>query len=197
MRVFLAGATGVLGHALMPHLRAHDVVGLTRSDDKARMLRELGVVPVVADAYNRERLLEAVVAARPDVVVNFLTDLAAGNSERNARIRREVGPALAHAAEASSARRLVVESVAWPLEGAAAEALSLLERSALESKLEALVIRFGRLWRPGTWHAEPPEPPRVRIDEAGRRAAELLVGEATGTHTVVSDFRIDDYGSIP
>jgi uncharacterized protein YbjT (DUF2867 family) len=184
MRVFLAGATGVLGRALIPHLTAHDVVGLTRSDDKAGLLRELGVEPVVADAYDGKRLLEAVVDARPDVVVNFLTDLTAGSSERNARIRREVGPALAHAAEASSARRLVVESVAWPLEGAAADALSLLERSALESELEPLVIRFGRFWGPGTWHAEPPEPPRVRIDEAGRRAAELLGSGATGVELV-------------
>ncbi len=186
MRIFLAGATGVLGRALVPHLATDVVVGLTRSADKARVLQELGVVPVVADAYDSERLVQAVVAARPDVVVNFLTDLTAGSSELNARIRREAGPAIVHAAEAASARRLVVESVAWPLEAASAEALSLLERSALASKLEALVIRFGRLWGPGTWHETPPEPPSVRIDDAGRRAAELIAAGATGTQVVAS-----------
>jgi putative NADH-flavin reductase len=184
VRIFLAGATGVLGRSLIPHLTGHDVVGLTRSHDKARLLQELGVVPVVADAYDRERLVEVVVEARPDVVVNFLTDLTAGSSELNARIRREIGPAVVDAAEAASAGRLVVESVAWPLEGASGEALSLLERSALESKLEALVIRFGRLWGPGTRHAEPPEPPRVRIDAAGWRAAELIAARATGIEVV-------------
>jgi uncharacterized protein YbjT (DUF2867 family) len=184
MRIFLAGATGVLGRALIPHLAGHVVVGLTRSADKAPLLEELGLVPVVADACDGGRLVQAVVAARPDVVVNFLTDLTAGSSELNARIRREAGPVVVHAAEASSARRLVVESVAWRLEGASAEALSLLERSALESELEALVIRFGRLWGPGTWHEKPPEPPSVRIDDAGRRAAELIAAGATGIELV-------------
>ena len=185
MRIFLAGVTGVLGRALLPHLAADEVVGLTRSHEKAALLEQLGVAPVVADAYDRERLVQAVVDARPDVVVNFLTDLTAGSSELNARIRSEIGPALVSAAEAAAARRLVVESVAWPLEGESAGALSLLEQSALGSKLDALVIRFGRLWGPGTWHAEPPEPPRVRVDDAGRRAAELLGSGASGIELVV------------
>lgn len=188
MRVFLAGATGVLGRALIPHLTGQDVVGLTRSRDKAALLRDLGVEPVIADAYDREQLVHLVVAARPDVVVNFLTDLTAGSSELNARIRHEVGPAVVHAAETASARRIVVESVAWPLEGASAEALSLLESSAVESKLEALVIRFGRLWGPGTWYAEPPQPPSVQIDDAGRRAAQLIAAGSTGTRVVASAF---------
>ena len=189
MRIFLAGAAGVLGRALIPHLTADEVVGLTRSHHKAGLLERLGVMPVVADAYDSERLLQAVVDARPDVVVNFLTDLTAGSSELNAKIRREIGPALVAAAEAASARRLVVESVAWPLEGASAEALSVLEGSALGSNLDALVIRFGRLWGPGTWHAEPPEPPRVRIDDAGRRAAELIAAGSTGVQIVASAFQ--------
>jgi uncharacterized protein YbjT (DUF2867 family) len=184
MRLFLAGATGVLGRSLIPHLDGYDVVGLTRSAEKAALLQELGVEPVVADAYDWERLVRVVVGAHPDVVVNFLTDLTGRSSELNARMRRETGPTIVRAAEEASARRIVVESVAWPLEGASAEALSVLEASALESELEALVIRFGRLWGPGTWHSKPPEAPGVHVDEAGRRAAELIATGATGIETV-------------
>jgi uncharacterized protein YbjT (DUF2867 family) len=184
MRIFLAGATGVLGRSLIQHLRGHDVVGLTRSADKATSLRGVGVEPVVADAYDRERLVRVIVEARPDIVVNFLTDLTDRSLERNARLRREVGPAIVDAAEAASARRIVVESIAWSLEGTPGEAVSLLEARALDSPLDALVIRFGRFWGPGTWNAEPQEPPSVHIDDAGRRAAELIAAGATGIKVV-------------
>jgi putative NADH-flavin reductase len=184
MRIFLAGAAGVLGRSLISHLRGDDVVGLTRSADKAASLRELGVQPVIADAYDRQRLVRVVVEARPDVVVNFLTDLSDRSLEANARLRREVGPAIVDAAEAASARRIVVESIAWRLDGAAGEAVSLLETSALDSPLDALVIRFGRLWGPSTWYPKPPDPPRVHIDDGGRRAAELIAAGATGIEVV-------------
>jgi len=184
MRIFLAGATGVLGRALIPHLEGYDVVGLTRSAAKSASLRELGVEAVVADAYDREQFVRVVVEAQPDVVVNFLTDLTGRSLDRNARLRREVGPALVDAAEAASARRIVVESIAWQLEGAPGEAVSLLEASALDSSLDALVIRFGRFWGPGTWYATPQEPPSVQIDDAGRRTAELIAAGATGIEVV-------------
>jgi len=184
MRVFLAGATGVLGRALIPHLLGHQVVGLTRDPARTTLLHELGAEAAVADAYDRESLIRVVVDAQPEVVVNFLTDLAARSSELNARIRREVGPSVVAAAHESSAKRIVVESVAWPLEGASADARSILESGTLGSGLSALVIRFGRLWGPGTWYAEPPEPPHVEISEAAFRAADLITAESTGIEVV-------------
>jgi 2-alkyl-3-oxoalkanoate reductase len=44
MKVFVAGATGVLGRALIPRLvaRGHEVVGMTRSAAKQDLLRNLG-----------------------------------------------------------------------------------------------------------------------------------------------------------
>jgi nucleoside-diphosphate-sugar epimerase len=81
MRVFLAGATGVLGRALIPHLLGHQVVGLTRDPARTTLLHELGAEAAVADAYDRESLIRVVVDAQPEVVVNFLTDLAARSSE--------------------------------------------------------------------------------------------------------------------
>lgn len=184
MRIFVAGATGVLGRALIPNLAGHDVVGLARSAEKVELLESLGAAAVVGDAYDRDVLVRAVADARPEIVVNFLTDLTGGPGEANVRMRREGGPITLAAALASGARRYVVESVAFPLEGASARAVESLEQDALGSGLETLVLRFGRLWGPGTWYDEPPEPPRVHIDEAGERAAELITDGSPGVHVV-------------
>src|SRR5688572_2270655 len=75
MRIFVAGATGAIGRRLVPLLVAagHDVVGMTRSHEKAVALRELGAEAVVADALDREAVIEAVRAARPEAVVHQLT----------------------------------------------------------------------------------------------------------------------------
>jgi nucleoside-diphosphate-sugar epimerase len=54
MKVFVAGATGVLGRALVPQLvaRGHDVVGMTRTASKQDLVRSLGARAVVADALD-------------------------------------------------------------------------------------------------------------------------------------------------
>jgi nucleoside-diphosphate-sugar epimerase len=184
VRIFVAGASGVLGRAVIPHLDDHDVVGLTRRPDRIGLLESLGAAAVVGDAYDRSHLVRLVSTAQPEVVVNFLTDLAEGDSAANARIRREAGPIVSEAARTTGARRLVVESVAFPLEGEGAPALGALEQDALESGLETVVIRFGRLWGPGTWYDEPPEPPRIHVGDAGSRAAELITSGAPGVHVV-------------
>lgn len=184
MRIFVAGASGVLGRAVIQHLGDHDVVGLTRSADKIGLLESIGAEAVVGDAYDRDLLVRLVADLHSEIVVNLLTDLSAGDREANAQIRRVAGPIVLEAARAAGARRLAVESVAFPLEGAAAEAVASLEQDALGSGLEALVIRFGNLWGPGTWYDEPPELPRVHVEEAGRRAAELITTGPCGIHIV-------------
>src|ERR1051325_6615159 len=75
MRVFVAGATGAIGKQLVPRLIAagHVVVGMTRSESKRTLLREMGAEPVVADALDRDQVAEAVTHARPDVIVHELT----------------------------------------------------------------------------------------------------------------------------
>ncbi len=67
-------------------LVGHDVVGMTRS--RPELVRELGAEPVVVDVYERDAVFAAVGAARPDVVVDLLTDLAGGDFAANNRIRR-------------------------------------------------------------------------------------------------------------
>ena len=52
MKIFVAGATGALGRPLVRQLVAHghEVTGMTRSESKQDLLRDLGARPVVADA---------------------------------------------------------------------------------------------------------------------------------------------------
>jgi nucleoside-diphosphate-sugar epimerase len=57
LRILVAGATGVLGRATLPHLEGHEVVGLTRKREKLELLRALGVGGVVCDVYDYEELL--------------------------------------------------------------------------------------------------------------------------------------------
>ncbi|MGZ4697627.1 MAG: NAD(P)H-binding protein, partial [Oryzihumus sp.] len=74
MRVFVAGATGAMGRQLVPRLvrAGHEVHAMTRSESKQAFLRELGAVPVVADALDPDQVARAVAMARPDVVVHQL-----------------------------------------------------------------------------------------------------------------------------
>ncbi len=123
MRVFVAGATGVIGRALLPQLRdaGHEVTGMTRSEERAGGLRELGAEPVVCDAFDAHAVANAVAAARPEVVVNQLTDIPKAINPRrmgeqfetNDRLRRDGTHNLMRAAEAVGARRLVSQSIAF------------------------------------------------------------------------------------
>jgi nucleoside-diphosphate-sugar epimerase len=180
MRIFLAGASGVLGVRLVPLLvaGAHVVAGMTRSPEKVETLRALGADPVVCDVYDAVALREAVVRFRPELVMHQLTDLpddeanVAKAGDANARMRREGTRNLLAAAGAAGAPRLVAQSVAWELTGAGRTAKEDLERTVLA--VGGVVVRYGRFYGPGTYHAELPEPPRIQIDDAARRTAELL-----------------------
>ena len=75
MRVFVAGATGVMGVHLVPLLidAGHTVAGLTRSRPDA--VAALGAEPVVCKRLRRRRPHSGRSRVRPDVVVHQLTDL--------------------------------------------------------------------------------------------------------------------------
>ncbi len=179
MRVFLAGATGVIGVRLVPLLVAngHVVAGLTRSPAKQEVLRELGAQAVVCDVYDAVALRDAVVDFAPELVLHELTDLPddpaqIGDSAANARIRSEGTRNLLAAAHEAEARRFVAQSVAWELQGLGAAAKQELEQSVLG--FGGVVLRYGRFYGPGTYHPEPPDPPRIQVDDAARRTVELL-----------------------
>jgi uncharacterized protein YbjT (DUF2867 family) len=183
-RIMVAGATGALGRATLPHLERHQVVGLTRSQKKLALLRALGVEGVVCDVYNREELVGVAKTVRPHIVVNFLTDLSSGNREANNRVRREGGANLVNAAVEGEARRLVVESVSFALERTAADAVEQMERTALNASLDVLILRFARFWGPGTFYSEPPDSEAVHIEVAGARAAKLLTSAPPGAYVI-------------
>ena len=78
----------------------------------------------------------------------------------------------------------LVESLAFQGGPATAAAVASLEANALGSGLETIVLRFGRLWGPGTWSETKAPPPTVHVTEAGRRAAELLLDATPGVYVV-------------
>jgi dTDP-4-dehydrorhamnose reductase len=186
VRILFAGATGVLGRATLPHLSGHELVGLTRSAEKRQLLTELGAETAVCDVYDYEALFAVVERVRPHAIVNFVTDLAGGSSAANTRVRNEGGANLLRAADLAGASRLIVESVAFELEGDAAQAVAELERSARTFSGETVILRFGRLWGPGTAYGAPPRPPSIHVAEAGARAALLIPRAAPGVYEVRS-----------
>ena len=123
MRIFVAGATGVIGRRVVSLLvgAGHAVTGMTRSPERAEALRAQGAEPVVCDAFDATGLGEAVAAVEPEVVVHELTELPNALDPRrmreqlagNARIRREGTRNLVEAARAARARRLVAQSIAF------------------------------------------------------------------------------------
>ena len=123
MRIFLAGASGVIGQRLISRLvQARYVVGgMTRSPSKTDLLRHLGAEPILCDVFDKEALIKAVGDFKPDVVLNELTDLpddAAQISELadlNARIRTEGTRNLIEAARRSGSPKILAQSVAWQL----------------------------------------------------------------------------------
>jgi nucleoside-diphosphate-sugar epimerase len=184
MRILIVGAAGVLGRATLPHLGGHDLTGTTRSPDRRASLTALGARAELCDVYEAGALARVARACAPDVVVNFLTDLAGGPGPANSRIRREGGPIVSAAARASGARRLVVESIAFAGSADSAGAVAALEDSAAASGLDLLILRFGRFWGPGTWTETTPEPPAIHVAEAGRRAATLILAGRPGIQVV-------------
>src|SRR5688572_20483590 len=122
MKVFVAGASGAIGRPLVQQLidAGHDVVGTTRSEQRAERIRAAGAEAVVLDVTDLERLRRAVEAAKPEVVLNMLTSLPDALNFRDRdqlvptnTLRGQIGPALAQIAADAGARRLITMSVAF------------------------------------------------------------------------------------
>ena len=170
MRVFVAGASGVMGARLVPLLLAagHTVAGVTRS--RPEVVAGLGAEAVLADVFDAEGMRAAVRAFGPDVVVHQLTNLPdtreelAGASEVNFRIRTEGTRNLLAAA---GDVKTIAQSTAFPAR------VEELERLVLDA--EGVILRYGYWYGPGTWFEDrlPPKP-RIHIDEAARRTVDAL-----------------------
>jgi nucleoside-diphosphate-sugar epimerase len=169
MRIFVAGATGVVGRRLVPLLvqAGHDVHGTTRLRERMPGLLEAGAHPVIVDVYDAAALGNAVAAAAPDVVIHQLTDLAGEDRAANARLRIEGTRNLVQAARAAGVEMMIAQSIAWiyapgetpatendPLDpqAAAFPGVDALE-TAVATMPRGVVLRYGTLYGPGTWYA--------------------------------------------
>jgi nucleoside-diphosphate-sugar epimerase len=126
MKIFLAGATGVVGRHLVPELidAGHEVVGTTRSAAKAGEVEAAGAEPVVVDALDRDAVFAAVAAAQPHVVIHQLTAIGATDFKKfdasyvqTNELRTRGLDYLLDAARAAGARRFIAQSyTGWPNE---------------------------------------------------------------------------------
>jgi 2-alkyl-3-oxoalkanoate reductase len=158
----------------------HDVVGITTSERGLQTVKENGAKGVVANALDAQAVKLAMNKVRPDAVIDELTSLpkhytpeemraAAG---RDRTIRLEGGRNLYNAARATGARRYIVQSTGFfyaPGSGLATETEPLaidaspavsgsvrtytqIEQRVLSSSdLEAVALRYGFFYGPGTW----------------------------------------------
>jgi hypothetical protein len=181
-KIFLAGASGVIGQRLIPLLvdAGHTVAGMTRSASKAERIAELGAQPVVVDVFDRDALIADVGEFAPDVILNELTDLPddvnriAEFGDLNARLRTEGNQNLIDAARAAGNPKMLAQTVAWELpDGPDAVAVKQLESSVLAEG--GVVLSYGQFYGPGTYNPETiPAEPRVQIARAAERTVELL-----------------------
>jgi nucleoside-diphosphate-sugar epimerase len=217
MRIFLAGAGGVIGRRLTPLLvqAGHQVTGTTRTAGKAGALRALGAEPVVVDVFDADALTRAAAQAAPEAVIHQLTDLPAApgtpgyaeGQERNVRLRTEGTRNLAAAGRATGVTRVIAQSIAFvyaPGEGARVEA-DPLDRDAdgvrartvagvvaLEDAVlalpEGIVLRYGFFYGPGTWSGEvPSRAPAVHVDAAAQACLLALTKGRHGIYNIAED----------
>jgi nucleoside-diphosphate-sugar epimerase len=212
MRVFVAGATGAIGRQLVPRLVAagHEVTGMTRSESKEALIRELGGVPVVADALDPDRVAEAVGQARPDVIVHELTAIGALDMRHfdrdfasTNRLRTEGTDHLLSAGQAVGVRRFVAQSAVYgfyartggavkreddPLDPSPPResrgtiaAVRHLEEAVIGAQwTEGIVLRYGAFYGPGTSMA-----PGEEQFELVRKRKYPLVGDGGGVWSFI------------
>ena len=120
MKVLVIGATGAVGLPLASQLveRGHEVVGTSRTRERAETLRELGAEPAVVDLLDREAVRQLVLETRPDAIAHQATSLSGGlDLKRFAevfaqtnRLRTEGADNLLAAAKEAGVERFVAQS---------------------------------------------------------------------------------------
>jgi nucleoside-diphosphate-sugar epimerase len=120
MKVFVAGATGVLGRATIPRLVAagHEVRGSARSPEKAEQLRAQGAEPVTVDLFDPTSVRSAVEGCQGVVhMATSIPELTKGWKssawEMNDRLRREGTQVIADACRDVGVEVLVKETVGF------------------------------------------------------------------------------------
>jgi len=128
MRVFIAGASGVLGRRLVRQFlaRGHSVIGQVRSPRAESAVREAGGEPRHADLFDAESLAKA--AEGCDTVIHAATAIPVKQKTTpadwamNDHIRRKGTRCLTEAAAKIGAKTYIQQSVVWvarPKDGSA------------------------------------------------------------------------------
>jgi nucleoside-diphosphate-sugar epimerase len=211
MRVFVAGATGAMGRQLVPRLvrAGHEVHGMTRTAAKQELVRELGAVPVVADALDAEQVAQAVGRVQPEVVIHQLTAIGALDLRHfdrsfglTNRLRTEGTDHLLSASRAAGVSRFVAQSffAAYDRTGGpvktepdrfgtsppngmreTVEAIRHVEEAVLGAQwTEGIVLRYGGFYGPGTSIA-----PGADQTEAVRAGKFPVVGNGAGVWSFI------------
>jgi nucleoside-diphosphate-sugar epimerase len=175
------------------------------------------VAAVVVDVFDARAVHDAVAKARPEVVIHQLTDLPqvidpaqmAASRQRNTRLRIEGTANLVAAALAAGARRLIAQSIAFayaegsephaesdPLaspDGDDPSAITAKGVRALEdavlgaSGIEGIILRYGRLYGPGTWYASATGKGPLHVDAAAEAARLAVTLGAAGIYNIAED----------
>jgi nucleoside-diphosphate-sugar epimerase len=182
MKIFVAGGTGAIGRPTLDQLlvRGHNVVALTRTQERAQSLAAQGIEPAIADVFDADSVKAVIAHAQPEVVIEQLTALPRtytresmnATAALNTRIRSEGSANVLAAAKAAGVRRFLKQSMAfWGIPGAgladeetplsvdaspavAADARLVTEtehRLLQTSDLEGIALRYGFFYGPGTW----------------------------------------------
>ena len=120
-RVFVTGATGVLGRRVVPGLIAagHDVSAVVRSEAKADQVRRDGAAPVEVDLFDRHAVADAV--AGHDAITHLATSIPTGANagtkrgwKMNDALRSDAAAVLSFAAVDAGIQRYIQESITFP-----------------------------------------------------------------------------------
>ncbi len=216
MRVFLAGATGVIGRRLVPMLlqRGHAVAAMTRAHHKLVGLSAAGAQGVLGNALSKEHVRAAMDQARPDVVISQLSSIPhritvrhlGKTLEETNRLRVEGTQILLEAARMAGAKLFLAQSSALvyapgdpmpaneddPLYASAPEPFA--EVVGAVKGLEETIARMppvvGVALRYGCLYGPGTMfAPDGSIAEAARRGRLAIIGEGTGR---MSFIHVDD-----
>jgi nucleoside-diphosphate-sugar epimerase len=217
MKVFLAGAAGAIGRRLVPLLlgAGHKVTGTTRSAATAKELERAGVTPAVLDIFDAPKVAAAVAAAAPEVIIHQLTDLPRAFDQArivaayfaNARIRTEGTRHLVTAAQAAGVHRFIAQSIAFayapggephpetdplnladPTRATTVRGTVEMERQLLSaSGFDAIVLRYGLLYGPGTWYERAAPRPALHVDAAAHAALLAMTRGTAGVYNIADN----------